>query len=596
VVQAMQERNDPCGCGSGKKYKKCCLLKSAPRAVPPTQLEISQLVTLFNSGNHAELEKRALVLTNRHPDFGIAWKLLGGALYMQGKDALPTFEKAAALLPGDAETHFNLGVAQRNSGQLNGAVASYRWALAINPDYAEAHSNLGNVLKDLGQLDHAVRSYRRALELKPADVIALGNLLSCRNYAGHPASIGLVEARHFGELVARQARPYATWPNVPDPARGLNIGLVSGDFREHAAGFFMQSVLQTLALHASGRLKFFAYSNHSRTDAVTARIKTCCHNWRSVVGLSDQHLAQQIRDDGIDILFDLSGHTAHNRLPMFAWKPAPVQVSWLGYFATTGVSAIDYLIADPWTLPVTDESNFTEKIWRLPETRMCFTPPDSDVAVSSLPALTTGHITFGCFNNLAKMNDAVVALWSRILLAQPNSHLFLKANQLAEPAVRNSVAERFGAHGIGLSRLVLEGPESRAKYLAAYQRVDIALDPFPYPGGATSVEALWMAVPVLTMAGDRFLSRQGVGLLMNAGLPEWIATDPDDYVARAEFHARDLSKLAELRSRLRSQVLASPIFDAPRFARHFEFALRQMWARWCHQQSLGNETNNLPIH
>jgi protein O-GlcNAc transferase len=258
-----------------------------------------------------------------------------------------------------------------------------------------------------------------------------------------------------------------------------------------------------------------------------------------------------------------------------------VQVSWLGYFATTGVKAIDYLIADPWTLPEADEAHFTEKIWRLPETRLCFTPPDVDVQVAPLPALTDGCITFGCFNNLTKMNDAVVALWARVLQAVPGSRLFLKTKQLGEAAVRQSVFTRFAAHGIAADQLILEGSASRSAYLSAYHRVDIALDPFPFPGGTVTAEGLWMGVPVLTLAGGRFLSRQGVGLLMNAGLPQWVVADADAYVGSAASHAGDPQRLAMLRNGLRQQVLESPLFDSPRFARHFEGALRGMWQKWC---------------
>lgn len=284
---------------------------------------------------------------------------------------------------------------------------------------------------------------------------------------------------------------------------------------------------------------------------------------------------------------DLSGHTDHNRLSMFAWKPAPVQASWLGYFATTGVGAIDYLIADSWTLPKSEEVNFTEKIWRLPETRLCFSEPEqteSTLRVSALPALTNQYITYGCFNNLTKMNDVVVALWSRVLAAVPGSRLFLKAYQLKEVSERQRTIERFAAHGIGSERLILEGPNSREAYFSAYHKVDIALDPFPYTGGTTSAESLWMGVPVLTLAGERFLARQGVGLMMNAGLSEWVACDADDYVARAKSHAGDVQRLAALRGGLRQQVLDSPLFDAPRFAKHFEAALRDMWRIWCLQR------------
>jgi predicted O-linked N-acetylglucosamine transferase (SPINDLY family) len=304
-----------------------------------------------------------------------------------------------------------------------------------------------------------------------------------------------------------------------------------------------------------------------------------------LIGLSDEQAAQNIQTDGIDILIDLSGHTAHNRLPMFAWKPAPVQVSWLGYFATTGVPTMDYLLADPWTLPASEESSFTEKIWRLPQTRLCFTPPRSDIVVSPLPALSNGYVTFGCFNNLTKMNDAVVTLWAQILNAVPASRLFLKARQIKQASARQETIDRFAAHGIETSRLILEDYVPRENYLAAYHRVDMALDPFPYPGGTTTAEALWMGVPVLTLAGERFLSRQGVGLMMNAGLPEWVAADSSDYLARAVAHAGDLQKLAALRTGLRPQVLSSPIFDAPLFAGHFETALRGMWHAWCAQNA-----------
>ena len=560
-------------------------LNSTARAAAPTPVEMDQLVALFNAGRHAELESRARLLLDQYPESGFVWKVLGVSLDEQGKVALPALEKATKLSPDDAEAHSNLGDALKNLGRLDDAVASCRRALEIKPDLAEAHSNLGNALQDLGQFEDAVASYRRALEINPNFAKARSNLLINCNFLPDqsPASM-LAESRRYNEMVVRQARPHKAWRNVPDPARCLRVGLVSGDLRQHPVGHFLEGVLAALSAHAAGRLEFHAYSNHSCADEVTERIRACCHGWHSAVRLSDETLVQQIRDDGIDILLDLSGHTACNRLPVFAWKPAPVQVTWLGYFATTGVAAMDYLIADPWTLPETEEIHFTEKIWRLPETRLCFTPPDVDVAVAPLPALANGYITFGCFNNLTKVNDAVVALWAKVLQAVPDSRLFLKAQQLNVATARQGMVERFAACGIGADRMILEGSESRAKYLAAYQRVDIALDPFPYTGGTTSVEGLWMGVPVLTLAGESLLSRQGVGILRNAGLPDWIATGADDYVARAESYASDLQRLSTLRNRLRQQVLASPIFDAPRFARNFEAALYGMWQAWCTQQ------------
>ncbi len=544
-------------------------------------------VTLREMGRLGEAEaayRRALQIK---PDYAEAHSNLGNTLLDQGRlpEAETSYRRALEINPDYADAHTNLGVILGSQGRIFEAEACHRRALELKPDFAGAHNNLGNTLTAQGRLPEAEACYRRALEVKPDSTQAHSNLLFACNYQpNQPPERKLAEARRYGELVAQQARPYKTWSNVPDTARCLRVGLVSGDMHQHPVGNFLESVLAALTEYASGRLEFFAYSNQPCADAVTEQIKACCRGWHSAVGLSDETLARQIREDGIDILFDLSGHTAHNRLPVFAWKPAPVQVTWLGYLATTGVAAMDYLIADPWTLPETEAIHFTEKIWRLPETYLCFTPPDADVQVAPLPALANGYITFGCFNNLTKVNDAVVALWARVLVSVPNSRLFLKTKQLNEAAVRQSVAEQFAVYGIGVERLILKGLVPRAEYLAPYHRVDIALDPFPYPGITTSVEGLWMGVPLLTLAGDSFLSRQGIGLLMNAGLPEWIAADADDYVARAVSHAGDLQGLAALRNGLRQQVLASPIFDAPRFVRHFEAALRGMWAQWCDQQ------------
>jgi protein O-GlcNAc transferase len=542
--------------------------------------------TLQKLGRLTEAESSCRHALQFRPDFANAHYNLGNVLQELGRldEAVASFLRALQIEPDFAKAHYNLGVALQALARIDDAVANFRQTLRIEPDFAEAHCNLGSSLQDLGLLDEALASYRRALEIKPDLAEAHSNVLFVHNYLpDQPATMLLAEARRFGDLAALKARPFTDWRNVPEAGRRLRIGLVSGDFRTHPVGYFVESVLASLASNAAGRLELITYSNHVRADARTERIKACCHGWHAATTLSDAQLAQRVRDDGIDILIDLSGHTAFNRLSMFAWKPAPVQASWLDYFATTGITAIDYLIADPWTLPEAEEASFTEKIWRLPETRLCFTPPDVDIDVSPLPALANGTITFGCFNNLSKMNDAVVALWARVLHAVPRSRLFLKAKQLDKASVQHNVIDRFAMHGIGPDRLILESHSPRLEYLSAYHRVDIALDPFPFPGGTVSVEALWMGVPVLTLTGERFLSRQGVGLLMNAGLPEWIAADADDYVARAVAHAGDLPRLAALRQGLRQQALASPIFDAPRFAAHFEAALRDMWTTWCNQ-------------
>lgn len=527
-----------------------------------------------------ECYRRALEI---RPNFIEAHHNLGNLLAELGQldFAVSSYRQALSMNPDFAESLTAMGVTFQLQGRFEEAAACHRRALAVRPDYANAHSNLGNALQDLGLLEASLESTRRALELKPDFSEAYNSLLFVHNYlADQPAAHLLAEARRFGNMISGLACPSLNWNNTPDPNRKLRIGLVSGDFCNHPVGYFLDGVLAALA-SAALPLELFAYPTRTCDDGLSQRIKANCLAWHPVIGLSDEDAAAQIRSDGIDILIDLSGHTAHNRLPVFAWKPAPIQVSWLGYFATTGVPTMDYLLADPWTLPATEERAFTEKIWRLPETRLCFTPPRTDIAVSSLPALSNAYVTFGCFNNLTKMNDAVVALWAQILNAVPASRLFLKARQLKEASAQREVVNRFATHGIEPGRLILEDYVPRENYLAAYQRVDIALDPFPYPGGTTTAEALWMGVPVLTLTGERFLSRQGVGLLMNAGLPEWVAMDAYDYIARGVKHASDLQKLSRLRAGLRTQVLASPLFDASRFAAHFEAALRGMWKVWC---------------
>lgn len=495
--------------------------------------------------------------------------------------------KALSINPNLATALNNLGLVLSTTRRMGESVTYFERAIEVKPDYVDAYANLGGVLKDLGRLKEALRTLRQAVAIDPHCLIAHSNLLLVGSYTSEqPVQLLLSSARQYGETVAHIAKPYVDWQNTRKAERTLRIGLVSGDFCCHPVGYFLDSVLAQLTSFEAPKLEVFAYACRQSDDVMSRRLHSYCASWQSVVGLSDEEFARLVHDeDHIDILIDLAGHTANNRLAMFAWKPAPVQVTWLGYFATTGVAAIDYILADPWTLPIDQETNFTERVWRLPETRLCFTPPDVMIEVNPLPALSLGFITFGCFNNLSKMNDEVVRIWAQILTAVPSSRLFLKYQQLGDVSLRQDTLARFASYGVVADRLILEDYGPRAEYLAAYHRVDICLDPFPFPGGTTTAESLWMGVPVLTLAGESFLSRQGVGLLMNAGLSEWIAHDVKDYVDRAIYHAGQLLKLSTVRNQLRQQVLASPIFNAERFANHFETALRTMWRVWCNELS-----------
>jgi protein O-GlcNAc transferase len=614
-------RNDPCSCGSGKKYKNCCLGKTEIRPPEPSSVECNQLIALSNAGRHAELESRTRLLVGQYPNFGFAWKLLGESLYMQGKDALPALQKATRLLPDDADAfsnlgvvltdlerldeavtschraleikpddaraHNNLGNALKKLGQLNDAITCYRSALKIKPDYAKAHNNLGAALQELGHSDDAAANYLHALKLKPDYIEAQNNLLFTLNYtASHTPAYYLEQARQYGRLVAgKVGTRFTAWQCAVQPER-LRVGLVSGDLFNHSVGHFLEGLITRID---PARIELIAYPTYHKEDSLTARIRPYFSAWKPLYGLGDEAAARLIHADRVHVLIDLAGHTEHNRLPVFAWKPAPVQVTWLGLPATTGVAEIDYVLGDPHAIPAGFENHFSETVWRMPESCLCLTVPVSPLQVAPLPALAAGYVTFGSFNNLTKMTDAVVAVWARILKSVPNSRLLLKTKQLGDPVVCTKTLQRFAAHSIASDRLLLAGRiVSDGDHLAAYNKIDIALDTFPYPGVTTSVEALWMGVPVLNLRGDRFMSCTAGSIAHNAGLPDWIAADEDDYVAKAMAFASDLEHLAALRASLRQHLPASPLFDAPRFARNFEDA---MWGMW-----RASDQGNSPAH
>lgn len=501
--------------------------------------------------------------------------------------ALWRLQQALQLQPESAVVHGNLGNALLAQGRVGQARAHLEKAVALEPNLAAARRNLAHLLKTAGQPGPALAQLLQALALPEAPLALHSEALFVQNYlplAQVPLAQRLQGARRFGQAAAARAGAFTHWPNLPTPDKPLRVGLVSADLRDHPVGYFLESVLAAWAAGSAAqgqRLTVVAYANQHEADATTQRLRASCHAWRQVLNLDDTALARQVRQDGIDVLIDLSGHTRRNRLPMLACKPAPVQASWLGYCATTGLAAMDAYIADPWIVPAGSEAAFTERVVRLPESFLCFTPPSTPVPVGPLPALQ-GGLRFACFNQLAKMGDEVVALWAQVLLALPGSQLALQAQPLQDESVQAEVRARFARHGIAPQRLLLWPAQAdRAAYLAAYAQVDIALDPFPYPGGTTSLEALWMGVPVLSLPGASALSRQGASILHNLGLADWVATDAQDYVARAVRHATDLPALAALRQGLRARLLRSPLCDAPRFAGHLAQCLRGLWADWC---------------
>jgi protein O-GlcNAc transferase len=494
-------------------------------------------------------------------------------------DAERCYRQAVTLQPRSVGAHVRLGLFLRGQLRLVEAEQLFLRVLEIDPDNVDAQHYLSVVFADMNRIDEYLACHKKVLDAEPEYLSAISIELFYSNYSSNLASDLLcTRAKYFGSVAAKKtAQRFHDWHVDLQPQR-LKVGLVSGDLREHAVSYFLEDLLAHLD---QNRIEIIAYPAHRFVDDRSLRIMPRFSAWKPLAAKSDKAASDLIRNDGVHILLDLSGHTAHNRLPMFSAKPAPVQASWLGYCATSGLNEMDYYIADAHTLPEPIEGQFVEKIWRLPESYLCFSKPKIDVSVSDLPAKTNRYITFGSFNNLLKVTSEVMALWSRILIAVPNSKLFLKAKQLNEAEVRTKLIEQFASYGISADRLVVSAPiADQAAHYQAYGQVDIALDTFPYNGVTTTVEALWMGVPVLAVAGDRFLSRQGVGLLTNVGLAEWIAVDAEELVVKAVAYSSDFQKLAVLRAGLRERVEESPIFDAARFARNFEDALWGMWRQW----------------
>jgi len=516
------------------------------------------------------------------PHFPESYYNLGIALRSgdQPGEAVAAFRRAIALKPDFAEAHNHLGIALAQQGQFDEAIAAYRRALELKSDDPNAHSNLGNALRERGELVEAIASYRRALQARPEHAWAHSNLIFALHF--HPGqNAGTISAEHqlwnrqFSDPLKQFLRPHA---NSRDPERRLRVGYVSPDFRDHAVGRF---VLPLFERHDRERFEVLCYSGVTQADWMTERLRALASNWRSTVGVPDHRLAEMIREDGIDILVDLSLHTAGNRLTLFARQPAPVQVSWLGYPGGAGLGAIACRLTDAHIDPIGSRSRgtacSTEEAVRLPDCWCCYDPVEEAPEINALPALSAADVTFGSLNNLTKVHDGVLALWARVLEAVKRSRLlmFCPVGQ-----ARESVWSFFGARGIAAERVELADRLPRREYLRLYQRIDLGLDPFPCNGMTTTCDALWMGVPVLTLPGDMPVSRAGLSLLSTIGLGELAASSEEDYVRLAVEWAGNLPRLAELRATLRARMQASPLMDAPRFARNVEVAYQKMWQRW----------------
>lgn len=525
----------------------------------------------------------ALVATRQaialNPDYAEAFNALGSVLVEEGllTEAAAAYQKAIALQPGVPGYHSNLGRVFCKGLKFDDAVAMARRAIALQPDFPEAHRLLGDALREQGLADQAMQAYEAALAREPDHAKTLSNRAFTMLYQPGRDSAALLEAARLWAV--RCADPLrasdSSFPNDRSPGRRLRVGYVSPDFRRHAVASFL---LPLLRQHDPDRFEVICYSSVEKPDEVTAQLRKHATGWHDVVRLSDDRLAARIREDRIDILVDLAQHTAGNRLPAFARKPAPVQVTWLGYPGTTGLAAMDYRLTDPHLDAEGTDAFYVERSVRLPHCFWCYQPPEGTPDVSELAALAGGGITFGCLNTFRKVNPPVLLAWCALLRRMPRARLLLHAHRGSH---RQRARDLLIAGGIDPARLEWIDPVSVGAYFHLYHRIDIALDPFPFTGGTTTCDALWMGVPVIGMAGRTAVGRASLSILTNAGLPEWVADNVEQYIDLAASLADDRDRLRELRRNLRARVAQSPLMDAPRFAREVEEAYIQMWQGWC---------------
>ena len=594
----------------GKPHDAAAAYQNAVRIDPDNPRAFVSLgLAVSDAGDwptSVECFRRAVALD---PGLADGYNLLGDALYRTGRpaEAVDVFKEYVARCPDDARGHHNLGLALAGGGSYEDAVPELELAVKLRPDYPDACNSLGVALEALGRADEAQQHYRSAIALRenfpdawsnlgtslteqgrvPEAVEALtralslrgdprtgGNLLLALCYSSAHDANDLYHAH--ADWAAKHADPLLRpTPRIADPSpeRRLKVGYVSADFRQHTAAGFIERLLTH---HDRNRFHVTGYANVTRADETTDRLRRLADGWRPITHLSDAQVADQVAADEIDILVDLSGHTAGNRLLAFARKPAPVQVTLFGYPSTTGLKAIDYKVSDPVADPPSESGEqYAETILRLPEVAWVYRPPDTAPEPNPLPGLSGRSFTFGCLNNPAKLSDACVATWSRILKAVPKSRLVLLGGRSSEAA--RGITDRFTQHGVASDRLEVVYRLPAAEYFEAYQPIDLALDPFPYNGGVTTCDALWMGVPVLTVTGSDYRSRQGASILTNLGLAEFVADSPEKMVELAASWADQRAGLADLRGSLREMLKESPLTDAPRYVRHLEAAFREVW-------------------
>lgn len=518
------------------------------------------------------------------PDFAPAWYNLGNLLYQRGNtsEAESCYRKAVQYSPDYLEAWANLGKLQQSCGRFSSAGETFREALLVSPDNADLYNELGMSLNARGRMEEAEQAFRKAVALNPDFHEANSNLLLALNYSSRytPAQV-FAEHERWGRYAHERIRREHGFLNEMDPDRRLRIGYVSPDFRDHSVACFFETLLKH---HDPEGFETVCYSDARRADAVTRRLQSWSGGWRDIHGRSHEEVAELVQADRIDILVDLCGHTAGNRLLLFASRPAPLQVTWLGYPNTTGLKEMDYRLTDEWSDPTaTADPYYTESLVRLPGCFLCYTPDiEAPLPGGCASDESGGQVMFGSFNSYVKTTPEVLGLWASILHAVPGSRLLLKNVSLGDPEVRATCRAHFENLGIQPERLELHGAiASKRGHLGLYRRMDIGLDTFPYNGTTTTCEALWMGIPVVTLAGDHHAGRVGVSLLSTLGLQQLIARNEGDYRELAVSLAHNNHLRQRWHTSLREMMRGSPLCDGPGFCRGVESAYREMWTGWC---------------
>lgn len=582
----------------------------------------NRVAALIECDRYQDAEQAARAAIEIHPDKALFQVNLGNVLMQLGRSrpALVAFNKALELQPACEEAFYNratllgdtrdlsaamayinrqialkgetagllgrLALAQSANNEITAAEATCRQLLRQQPDDLNALISLSARISERGDSVESIEPLEKVLALVPQMPAIYSNLLFLLTYV-HGMSREAVYQRHLDWATAYEgASPARKYPFASDaePGRRLKIGYVSGDFCLHPVGFLLSDVMNC---HDPSQYEIHCYSHVRFSDQITEIIRSRSTGWHDVVLMPDDELAQMIHDEGIDILIDLSGHTAYNRLPVFISKPAPIQASWIGYFHSTGLTSMDYFITDPHTSPAGSGQLFSEIPLSLPHTRFCYSVPGYAPEVAETPCIKNGYVTFGSFNRLAKLVDSVVQAWAVILARVPDAKLLIKSGGLHEEAICDRLRSRFAAHGVAAERLILRPSTEHAAMLAEFSEIDIALDTFPFNGGMTTLETLWMGVPVVTIAGDSVVSRQTVSALANIGLVGDLAfVNVDAYVAGAVALANNPARFIELRSQIRPRMAASPLRQPEQFTRDLESLYRRMWQAWCRGEKL----------